>query len=45
MAANEGVDLGEVEVWQLAHKKKDAKDDEDPYYGNTSSDLSDYTDK
>ena len=43
MTANEGRDMGEFEVWQLAHKKKVVENGEDPYYGTISSDLTEYT--
>lgn len=42
MAENGGVDIPEVQVWQMAHKKREVKSGEDPYYGSTSEDLSDY---
>ena len=43
VAENGGVDIPDVEVWQMAHKKnRELKGGEDPYYGSTSEDLSDY---
>ena len=43
MAGNEGQDIGEAEVWKMAHKKKLVGQDEDPYYGRASTDLDEYT--
>ena len=42
MTANEGRDMGEFEVWQLAHKKKVVKNGDDPYYGTTTDKLEEY---
>lgn len=45
MAANDGVDIPDVEVWQQARKKKDPKPNEDPYYGSTTETVSDYSNR
>jgi hypothetical protein len=43
VAANGGQDIPDVQVWQMAHKKKVVEDGKDPYYGTTSVDLSEYS--
>lgn len=43
MAENGGVDIPDIQVWQMAHKKnRELQDGEDPYYGSTSEDVSEY---